>query len=717
MSTDTSEGPGSAANTRPGVLRSVLRPPAPVLLVLLVTLVVFLPVCRHPFIDWDDDRNVYQNPYLQSPGIASIVRAWQRPYFYAYIPVTRTIWTGVARLALEHDAHGMVTLRPETFHAANLLVHLLNVLLVFAILRRLVKKDWAAATGALLFGLHPLQVEPVAWVTGMKDLAGALFSLLCLWQYVCFAQRVESGESRVEPDSRLTTHDSRLTTPESPARPLARSRIHYVLALLCFGVALLAKASTVTVPLIAWAVDTWLIRRKPLKALKAVGWWVLLAVPVILITRSAERAADAPIALPIWSRLLIAGDAFAFYLAKLVWPARLSIDYGRTPEFVLAHWWGYATWLLPAALVLAAWKLRRTHPWLPAACATSVAALLPVSGLVPFVFQYYSTVADRYAYVALLGPALAVAWLLTGDGRRETDGGMEYGSSAVLSPESGTPLHHSTTPPLHPGSVLRPPSSVLASVYAAALLLLAGQSLAQEANWKSTWELFGHALAINPRSWVAHNNMGYAYMNAGKLREAEAEFRSAIARRSDYAEPESNLAATLAEEGRTGEAIAHFQRAIQLCPKWADPHSNLGFVLFKQNRPKEAVAELAQAVRLEPGFAAAHYNLAMVLGTYGKPVEAAQEFREAIRLIGRYPEAHKNLGAVLTMQGKLREAAAEFQTAIQEDPRLAEAHYNLGAVLCLLGDKSRGAEEFREALRLQPDYAQARNALKKTVGG
>ncbi len=511
----------------------------------------------------------------------------------------------------------------------------------------LTRNEWAAAGGALLFGLHPVQVEPVAWATGMKDLLGAHFSLLCLWQYLRYALRDRED-------------------------PTAPNRLPYALATLCFALALLSKPSAVTVPLIAGLLDWGFIGRPRGQVLRSLGVWLLVAVPFAIVAGRAESTAGVRFLMPLWSRPLIAGDTLAFYLYKLFWPVHLAADYGRSPDVVLSHLLGYLTWLAPAAGGLLAWKLRHTHR--PASVAAGIfsLALLPVSGLQPFVFQVYSTVADRYLYLAMLGPAVAVGVLLT---RCRTRAG--------------------------------------AAAYALILLALGAHSLAQTRHWRDTASLFQHTVAVNPRSWVACNNLGFLYKNAGRLHEAEAEYRKAIAIRADYAEAQNNLGSLLADQGRYDEALPHLWEAARLRPNWADPHVNLGYVLDRQGRAKEAVTELVTAIRIDPNQAVAHFNLGGILALHGKPKEAVEAYRTTLSLTPFHPQAHTNLGSTLSMLGRFKEAEVELREAIRERPDYADAHYNLGAVLCSLGDKQQGRTELREALRLQPGYAPARQALAK----
>jgi len=441
------------------------------LLLLLACAAVFGETGRHGFVRWDDEINVYQNPvtpahlahFWLGTGMGQGADTVYRPVVYtAYALIAR-----VARTAPYTTDSQMATLDARPFHAANLLLHALNVLLVFGLLRRLIRQDWAAGAGALLFAVHPLQVESVAWVTGLTDLLGAFFSLLALGEHIRFR---ESGR-----------------------------RYHRALAALWFVLALGSNPSAVTLPLVALAVDHWLLGRVWRDGSEALAWWVPLAGAAVLITRHAEPVTALAVTVPWAARPLIAGDALAVGLAHLVWPASLALDYGRSPHAVLGGGWAWLTGLVP--LVLAALVRRSHRPWLKAAAAVYVLALLPSLGLIPFRFQAYSTVADRYSYFALLGPALALA-----------------GTLAFL-----------------PRRLPARPRLALGTACAGGFLLLGLTSALQVTFWQNSFALFGHAVEVNPRSWVSHFDLGSLLADSGHAGEAAGEYRRVLGLKSAYA--------------------------------------------------------------------------------------------------------------------------------------------------------------------------------------
>jgi hypothetical protein len=504
---------------------------------ILLTLLVFGRVLAHDFVPWDDGENVFENAGLQLPLGQALADPWRHPVFASYLPVTRSVWALVW-----HLSHGAAA-----FHAVNLLLHTVNVLLVWRLLTRLGGPPVAAAFGAALFAVHPFQVEAVAWVTGLKDVLGGTGALLAL---ECFARDAAAAAAGRRAPGALA------------------------IATLAFAVAMLSKASSVVVPVMAMVIG--LALRAPVRRIAAVcGTWLVLAVPVVLVTHAAEVLAGRPFTLvPLMRRPRVALDALGFYLTRLVAPFDLSLDHGRTPDWVQAHPASWPVALLPLALALAIALAGSRRRELAMAGALFVLPLTPVLGLMPFLHQNISTVADRYVYLALLGPAwgVAIAWV-----------------------------------------AWRATAARVAIVLA--LAACATLSVLQLRFWRDGETLFARVLAVNPRSWIAHNNRGVALGKAGHTAAASAELRAALA----------------------------------LAPALPEAHSNLGNVLYLMDRPDSAITEWRTAIRLLPTLATAHRNLGQLLAVQGDTAEAVAHLREALRLTPDDPVAAgalRDLGVV-----------------------------------------------------------------------
>ena len=623
------------------------------LVLVVITLAVFGQVRDHGFL-WDDDINISENSYLNPVTLPKLLHFWQKPYERLYIPLTYTVW-GILAGFSEPDMpqEDGLNLKPRPFHIANLILHALSVLVVFVILRLLVANDWAAGGGALLFALHPLQVEPVAWATGMKDLLCGFFSLVAVWQYLAYAKGAAAPVSGLSPQPHPNLAE------KGDGIEVQGGALHYSLAFLAFVLALLAKPTAVAVPLVAWALDRWALGRSMRQSAVGLGGWLAAAAVLIIITTLAQPAAGAKFITPLWARPLVAGDAAAFYLYKLVFPFWLGPDYGRSPEWVLSQSWTYFTWVVPLGLAIILWRWRDRWPLLIASAGIFIAALLPVSGLIPFDFQRISTVADRYLYLSMLGPALALAWLIAEKRRM-----------------------------------------LVAATCALVLGLLGVASVFQAHYWRDATALFSYALTVNSNSWLAYNNLGNALAMQGELKEAVRHYRRALEIDPAYAKAHNNLGIALALRAELGEAVRHYRRALEIDPAYAKAHNNFGVALAMLGEFKEAMGHFRRALEVDAAYVEAHFNLGNLLARGGELEEAIRHYRRALEIDPKYAKAHNNLGIALAMLGDLEEAIGHFRKAVRYRPDFAEAHESLARALVQQGKKEEAIEHYQEALRI-----------------
>lgn len=627
----------------------------PALLLIVLTVAVFLQVRDHGFV-WDDRVNVKENAYLNPATPASVLQFWKKPYESLYVPLTYTVWASIAPFASLPimTEEGSQNLDPQLFHVANLVLHLLSVLVVLAILRMLVHNEWAAFCGALLFALHPLQVEPVAWVTGMKDLLSGFFSLIAIWQYLGYAVAAPDA------DKKQTGRRDKTSAGTSDASKV--KGLHYSIATLAFVLALLAKPAAVVVPVIAWVLNYWLLKRPVRHSLVALGCWAIVGMPFIVLAKWAQPDAGIGFITPLWARPLVAGDAAAFYLYKLVVPLWLGPDYGRSPASLLREAWIYFTWVVPFGLGVLIWLWRKRVPWLVASAGVFLIGILPVSGLIPFGFQDISTVADRYLYVAMLGPALALAYFLSQNWGR------------------------------------------LVTVACVLILGLLGiVSALQGQHWRDNISLFNHALKINSNSWLAHFNLGVGLARQGKTEDAITHLRETLRIKPGYADAHYTLGNSLVERGRLDEATQHYKEAVRIEPDFAEAHSNLANVLVMQGDLKAAIQHLRQALKVSSAGSQVHvihFNLGNALVGQGDFKQATEHYQQAVKIKPDFAGAYHNLGRVMAAQGDLNGAIDYFRQAVRIQPEFAEAHESLGRALVQQGKREEAARHFQEALRI-----------------
>ena len=491
-----------------------------VLIMLAVVWVVFGQIRSHGFVNWDDDDHILGNPHFKPVTLQKVIRhTWVDPYNKdRYMPVTYSFWALEAYI--DQQISGQPTRHsPPIFHLGSLLLHSLCTFLMFIILNRFVPSV-AACLGALLFALHPLQVESVALISGTDVLLSGLFSLVAIWQYMCFVTRTGSAPSSAGFSSVW----------------LPRHWFHYALATTCLALALLSKPTAASVPLIVLVIDRWLFNRPLRQSLVSVSPWLLI-VAVFAVTMALRENDSVLGHYPMWVRPLVAVDAIAFYLYKLVLPLQLCLDHGRSPAVILEQGWAYVTWVVPCAIVTGFYWITRLRPALFSSGLTTgslfLAGVLPTLGLVPHYFQATSTVVDRYVYLAMLGPALGLA-LIAGRWRQ--------------------------------------PAIVACSVAVCLLGLLGYQ---QVRIWRDSESLFEHTLRVNPRSFTARINLGSTLLHRNNLEGAVEQFQHAIELQPESAEAHNNLAVALGIDNRLDEAIYHYEKALQINPDFTGAKENL----------------------------------------------------------------------------------------------------------------------------------------------
>lgn len=670
------------------------------ILVFLVVAAAYLPSLRNGFVNLDDPVFVYANPHVQR-GFS-----WQG-LRWAFTSVERGFWQPVAWVSLMLDAQLFGT-KAAGYHFTSLIIHAAAAVVLFLAFRRLTGTTWRSAFVAALFGLHPLHVESVAWVSERKDVLSALFWGLTMWSYGTYA-RAESQEFRVESGSTgRSTLDAR------------RSTVFYALALVCFALGLMSKSMVVTLPIILLLLDWWPLRRVELTSSLSAGRpklgrlllekapFFALAVVFGLVTIYAQHASGAVKdveTFPISFRVENAVVSYVTYLLQMAWPTGLAAFYPY-PKMIPMWEVGGAAAILAIITVLAL-KAARGRPFVAVGWFWYIITLLPVIGLLQVGSQAH---ADRYTYLPSIGIFLLLCW-----------GACEL--------TRGWQSH----------------AAVLGAAGVLVVLVCALLTINQVEVWKSSEDLFRHALRVTRNNEVAHNNLGTALMRTGKADEAIQHFREATRLRPNYAVAHANLGGALIGKGHSGEAIQELQRAIQINPGYGGAYRNIGTALGQQGKIDEAMSYFQKAIAIDPNDSEAHYGYGVSLLEKGRLDEALAEYRTAlklnprdasahanlgstlmmkglldeaiphlelaIKLGGRYPAAFRNLGTALAQKGRLDEAIANLQQAVEGAPKDVDAHYNLGVALLQKGFLDEGIVQFREVLKLNPKYGAAQTNL------
>jgi tetratricopeptide (TPR) repeat protein len=628
-------------------------------LILAAAFVAYLPALRGGLL-WDDTSHVTR------PDLQSLHGLW-RIWFHLgatqqYYPLLHSAFW------VEHRIWGDAVLG---YHLTNVLLHAASACLVVLIVRRLgLPGAWLAG---LLFALHPVCVESVAWISEQKSTLSGFFYLASALAYLRF--------------------------------DWSRRVWRYVLALGLFVLALLTKTVTATLPAALLVVFWWQRGRVDWKRdVLPLAPWLALGASAGLFTAWVERtyigAHGADFGLTLLQRVLVAGRAIWFYAGKLVWPANLTFFYPRW-KVDPSQWWQY---LFPAGVLAVAsglaWLAHR-HRGPLAGFLIFAGTLFPVLGFFDIYPFRYAYVADHFEYLASLGILVPAAVLLVR--WRVAIPAALLAVLGVLTWGQSTIYRDSDT--LYRETLERNPDSWLAHNNL-------GNSLLERGRRDEAMAHFQAALRVKPDYWEAHLSLGNALAEIpGRLPDAITEYQAAIRNEPNSERAHNNLGNALTRAGRLREAVAELQIVLRLEPNYAEAHNNLGNVFsLMPGRLPDAITEYQAAIRNQPNLPEAHNNLGRCLAQVpGRLPEALGEFEAAIRLRPDYWSAHNNMGNALSeIPGRLADAIAEYRTAVRIEPNSPNAHYNLGNALSRIpGRLSEAVAEYETALRIQPDNADA----------
>jgi tetratricopeptide (TPR) repeat protein/glycosyltransferase involved in cell wall biosynthesis len=641
---------------------------------LAVVMVAYLPAWHGGFV-WDDDAHV------TSPAL----RSWHGLYrIWFEVGATQQYYPLVhSAFWLEHRLWGD---SPTGYHLVNLVLHSWAALLVALILRRLAVPG--ALLAAVVFALHPVHVESVAWITELKNTLSAVLYLSAMLCYL-----------RFDAD---------------------RMRRWYVAALGLFILALLSKTVTASLPAALLVIFWW--RRGRLgwrsDALPLLPFFVLGAAGGLFtawVERTFIGAEGAEFQFSLVERCLMAGRVVWFYLGKLLWPADLIFIYPRW-EISQQAWWQYLFPLAALGLLVGLWLLRKRTRAPLAAVLFFAGTLFPVMGFFNVYPFRYSFVADHFQYLASLGIislgcagvcVALVRWRCAGGRVQVVLGCVIAGLLGFLTWQQCGQYADSAT--LYQETIRRNPGCWLAHNNL-------GNDLNGLGRPAEAIPHFEEVVRLKPDYPNGHNNWGNSLQSLGRIEESIERYQEALRLKPDYPEAHNNLGGSLQALGRPQDAIPHYAEALRIKPSYAEAHNNWANALTNAGRPKEALAHCAAAVRLKPDYAEAYNNWGNALNALGQPAEAAVQCQEALRLQPDYLEAHLNLGNALNALGRTQEAVTHYEEALRLKPNLPEAHNNLANALNTLQRYTEAVAHCEEALRLSPNYVAAHlncvNALK-----
>ncbi|MGD1041644.1 MAG: tetratricopeptide repeat protein [Sedimentisphaerales bacterium] len=500
----------------------------------------------------------------------------------------------------------------------NLILHLANTLLLFAVLKKMTGALWPSAFVAAAFAIHPMHVESVAWIAERKDVLSTLFLLLTLAAYVSYVKR--------------------------------RGLVRYVLAVLLFALGLLAKPMLVTLPFLLLLLDYWplgrfdspqtikassrqkrrlspahdkrrLLYRAIIEKIPFIALSVVSSVITFLVQLGSSAVAHIN-ALSLKDRIANAFLSYARYIGKLFWPQNLAVFYPFDAG-------GFAFWQVAMCvlllLVISIFVIRfgRNRKYLPVGWFWFVGTLVPVIGFVQVGMQ---AMADRYTYISYIGLFIIIAWglpeLLSKWPQRKNALGL---SMVIVLTTLGICTHQ------------------------------------QVSFWNNSFTLFSHAIGVTQNNFIAHNNLGVACDSLGRYQDAVESYKQAIRINPDYAEAHYNLGVACGKLGRRQDEIESYKQAIKIRPDYAKVYINLGVSYEDLGRYEDAVETYKQVIRIKPYYADAYVNLGVTYYKLGRYQDAVEPYKQAIRIKPDFALAHYNLGVDYLVIGDKGAAVEEYK--------------------------------------------------------
>ena len=619
------------------------------LLLIAFVFIAYAQVFHAGFI-WDDESHLTRNPCIVGPlGLKEIWTSTQAVY---YPLVLTTFWV----------LHEFVGLNPLPYHILNVVMHAGSAVLLWRVLRQLgVRGAWL---GAVLWALHPVMAQSVAWVTELKNTQSCLFYLLSIYCFLNWEKQSQIIQTR-----------------------RVEVSLMFGLSLLCFVLATLSKPSVVMLPAVLALCVWW--RRRRIQWRDAVALAPFVAISALASAWTIwEQKFHARAVGPDWAqnspeRLIIAGRAIWFYLAKLFWPHPLIFIYPRW-QLQPSQFTAYLPLLLAVMGLIALWFLPgKAGRAVFFAGAYYVISLFPVLGFFSIYFFRYSFVSDHFQYLASMGPVALVA-----------AAGSEGFNRLAVSELLG-----------------RGVAFARLGLCTVVLLLLGILTWQQTAVYHDLITLYTTTLALNPGCWMAHYNLGIALRDRGETDQAITHYRQAIALRPGYAEAHYNLGRLLAEKGEFNDAVDHYQAALAMNPDDAEAHNNLGATFVQQGRIDDAIAHYQKALAIQPDYAEASCNLADALLSKADIDGAIIHYLTCVAALPNQPDAQYNLASALLRKGRIDEAIVHYEKVLELLPENANARINLGSAFLAKDRLVDAITEYKEALRLAPENVAAQSNL------
>jgi len=585
------------------------------LFLIVAILLLYGPVRQFDFINFDDPMYIVDNGYVQTGlNLKSII--------WAFTDTHTGNWHPLNWLSYMMDVE-LFGLAPGTHHMTNVFFHMINAMLLFIVLKRMTNKIWQSGVVAMLFALHPLHVESVAWISERKDVLSAFFGFLTMWSYVRYVEK--PGLKRYLPVS------------------------------VFFLLGLMAKPMLVTLPFVLLLLDYWPLKRFNMSLSKSNNnpftmGLVLEKIPlffltvisslITFITQEKGGAVASIVVLPLDVRAANALVSYLLYLWKMICPQNLAVFYPypeTIPKVLIIS--AFLTMVLILSLGV---YFRKKYPYVISGWLWYLGTLVPVIGLIQIGEQ---SMADRYVYIPMIGIYIIIVW-----GVSDCFGKFRY------------------------------KTAVLGIIGVAVCVGLALTTRAQVLLWKNSMTLLEHTIKVTDNNYMIHNNLGIAYAKAGRYDEAAKNLSAALQINPDYLKAQHEMGNVVIARGDLNRAIAYYSAALKINPRYAPAHHNLGLALLRSGKIDAAISHFKQALSAQSGYRDARQSLNRSLDFRLRFSKACKGLSEALTLDPKDPDIGPKLGIVTARKKELNAAAADFQKALSIQPGFSKTHFKMDHV-------------------------------------
>ena len=668
----------------------------------VATAVAYEPIRHNDFVNFDDNVNITHSLVVKT-GLTnkSVVWAFTTGYGANWHPLT---WLSHM---LDVELFGMA---PLGHHLVSVFFHLINVLLVFWVFKRMTGAVWRSAFIAAVFALHPLRVESVAWAAERKDVLSGMFWLLTMAAYIRYTERPRLGR--------------------------------YLLVLLSLALGLMAKPMLVTLPFVLLLMDYWPLRRFQWRRKdqlelqdseqtesaendrQGISIWRLLSekIPMLalvaassivtyIVQQSGGSMGQVGI-LPLHLRIANAFMSYAGYIGKMVCPIGLAPLYPHSSYQSMQVWRLIISILIMLVILSGAIYFARRKRYLAVGWLWYVGTLVPVIGLVQVGTQ---AMADRYTYLPAIGISVIVAWgaaeLLTNWRSRRIWLAIAAAGALLLLGGAGVVIMAAwvVAEIIAERRYQRRGLKITALVTLAILLIC---TRIQVGHWKNSVTLCEHSIAVTEDNFVMHNNYGQALLSNDQIDEAITHYQESLRINPEFMIARRNLGTMFLRQEKLDDALACFDEVLNVHPDWPDALSYRGLTYAWQGRYDLAMRDYHKALELEPNFPMALNHMQLTLQHRGKLLaEAVSEYENQLQIDPNQFSLHNRLADAFREQNKIDQAINHLNESLRLNPNQPLALVNLAKAYSHQDNTEKALACWNRVLQLEPDWPLALNNI------